>query len=214
MIPVIHALDVSPLDPDQNGWDRWIDVPRLATAAQFRLREDRARSIGAGLLLVYAVRQIHPAHPLPLHVEADSRGKPFLPDIPDFHFNLSHSGKWAVCVSASHPVGIDIEQIGPPMDDVAQRYFSPAECAHLDALPAADRPAAFCELWVLKESYMKATGLGFHLPLEQLSIQPGPPAVLPRDGTPVPGKVSLCPFPDPAYRLAVAALNPAAPSTA
>lgn len=205
MISVIHGLSVSTLDPARPEWVHWIDAPRLDRAAQFRLREDRARCMGAGLLLAYAVRSRFPEHPLPLRVETDSLGKPFLPDLPDFHFNLSHSGKWVVCAVATHPVGVDIEHISSPMQDIAQRFFSPDECAHLHALPEADRPAAFCELWVLKESYMKATGLGFHLPLEQLSIRFGPPAVLLRDGAPVPGRVALCPFPDSAYRLALAA---------
>ena len=200
----IYVLDISLLDPESSRWDRWIDSPRLAATAKLRLREDRARSIGAGLLLAYAVRQIHPAQALPLHIETDALKKPFLPNIPDLHFNLSHSGKWVVCAVADQPIGIDIEQISHPMDDVVQRFFSPAERAHLDAFGPAERSVAFCELWVLKESYMKATGLGFHLPLEQLSIRPGSPPVLLRNGMPVSGAISLCLFPDPNYRLAIA----------
>ena len=210
MTLAIYALDVSLLDPEWNRWDHLIDGMRLAATAQLRRREDRARSIGAGLLLAYAVKQIYPAQILPLRIETDALKKPFLPNIPELHFNLSHSGKWVVCAVADQPIGIDIEKISHPMDDVIQRFFSPAERAYIDAFTPAERPAAFCELWVLKESYMKATGLGFHLPLEQLSIRPGTPPVLLRNGIPVSGKVALCFFPDPNYRLAIA--SPAYPS--
>lgn len=201
---VVYAMDVSTLDPGLKSWSRWVDAPRLAAAAQLRRREDQALAVGAGLLLLYAVRQVRPGQPLPLDVKTASGGKPFLPALPDFHFSISHSGVWAVFAASGHPVGVDIEQVANNMHEVARRMFSPAEQEVLLALPGAERSAAACESWVLKESYMKATGLGFQLPMERLSLRLGPPPILLQDSRPVGGTVALCPFPDAAYRLALA----------
>lgn len=201
---VVYALEVSDLDPDLKSWNRWVDAARLATAARLRRREDRALAIGAGLLLAKAVRQAWPEQPLPLDLKTAPGGKPFLPGLPDFHFSLSHSGTWAVCAVADHPVGVDIEQVAEDMREVAPRAFCPAEQAALRALPETERSAAACESWVLKESYMKAVGLGFQLSMERLSLRSGPSPMLLQDGTPVAGGVALCPFADAAYRLAVA----------
>ena len=209
---VVYALDVSGLDPDLKSWSRWVEAGRFAAAAQLRRREDRALALGAGFLLAYAVRQVRPGQPLPLDVKTASGGKPFLPALPDFHFSISHSGMWAVCAVSDHPVGVDIEQVADNMHEVARSMFSPAEQEVLLALPEAERSAAACESWVLKESHMKATGLGFHLPMEQLSLRFGPPRILLHDGKPVSGGVSLCPFEDKAYRLAVADTRSGFPS--
>ena len=201
---VVHALDVSDLDPDLPSWTRWVDAARLAAAAPLRRREDRALAVGAGLLLAHAVRQARPEQPLPLNVKTAPGGKPFLPELPEFHFSLSHSGSWAVCAASGHPVGVDIEQVADNMREVALRAFSPADQEAIRALSETERFAAACEAWVLKESYMKATGLGFQLPMERLSLRLGPPPILLQDGKSVSGGVALCPFADAAYRLAVA----------
>lgn len=205
MTPVISILDISKLDPDQPGVERWIDAPRLAAAARFRLKKDRARCIGAGLLLAHAIRSTHPAYILPPRTAVGPYGKPFLPDLPKFHFSLAHSGKWAVCAVANHPVGIDIEQLPYMADviDVARRCFTPDEQCHLFALPEIDQPATFSKLWTIKESYMKATGLGFQLAPEELDIQFGPPIILYHNGIPAPCHIVSQPFPDPAYRMAL-----------
>jgi len=208
MTPVISILDISKLDPDQPGLERWIDAPRLAAAARFRLKKDRARCIGAGLLLAHAIRHIHPACTLPAKTALGPYGKPFLPDLPEFHFNLAHSGKWAVCTVADHPVGIDIELLPYMADviDVAQRCLTPNEQRHLFTLPKIDQPATFCKIWTIKESYMKATGLGFQLAPEQLDIQFGPPIILYHNGIHAPCHIAIQPFPDPDYRMALAEL--------
>ncbi len=208
MTPIIFALDIATLNPEQPGWQRWIDGSRLKAASRFRFKADRARCIGAGLLLAHAIRSIHPAYTLPPQISQGPSGKPFLPDLPDFQFNLAHAGKWAVCAIADHPVGIDIEHL-PHMADVigvARQCFTQKEQHHLFALPEADQPSAFCKLWTLKESYMKATGLGFQLPPQELEIQFDSPITLHHNGILVPCQLAIHPFPDPAYYMALARL--------
>ena len=209
MPPVISVLDISMIDPDQPGLERWIEASRLTAAAHFRLKEDRARCIGAGLLLAHAIRRIHPTCTLPPQTSRGPYGKPFLPSLPEFHFNLAHSRKWAVCAVANHPVGIDIEHLPYMADviDVARCCLTQEEQRHLFALPEADQPSTFCKLWTIKESYMKATGLGFQLAPKDLEIQLGSPITLRRGGIPVTCQLAIHPFPDPAYRIALAQLT-------
>jgi 4'-phosphopantetheinyl transferase len=53
---------------------------------------------------------------------------------------------------------------------IADRYFSSAEIAELHSVPPEDRAERFFRYWTLKESYIKATGKGLSVPLEQFSF--------------------------------------------
>ena len=97
----------------------------------------------------------------------------------NLHFNLSHSGGIAVCaISASHPVGVDIEVPRPIESDVARHFFSAAENRDLDSLRGEHWRQGFFNCWVRKESIVKAIGLGlsFDLKCFDVSLIPGEPA--------------------------------------
>ncbi len=102
---------------------------------------------------------------------ANRYGKPFLVGAGDFHFNLSHSGEWVVCVIDSAPVGIDIEMIRPVEQDIARGFFSPVEYGDLMAKSEAERLHYFFSLWTLKESYIKVLGEGLSRALDSFAIR-------------------------------------------
>jgi 4'-phosphopantetheinyl transferase len=88
------------------------------------------------------------------------------------HFNLAHTrGLVVLAVSRLPEIGVDVERHDTRADPaVARRYFSPAEVAALDALPAAEQPRRFRRLWTLKEAYLKATGAGIAGGLDSMSF--------------------------------------------
>ena len=144
-----------------------------------RLRDAGARrlSLGVGLLLSRALADAgHGASPLCV----SAQGKPCFPALPDFHFSLSHSGEMAMCAASDRPLGCDLER-GQRYDPrIAARFFHPDEAAWLRALPEERQPDGFLRLWTLKESYMKATGLGFALPMDGFAVSAGEPPLLTR----------------------------------
>ena len=100
-------------------------------------------------------------------------GKPFLQDPLEqarVHFNVSHTKDLiAIYISAKHEVGVDVESIRPMSDlyAVAERFFSPPEVADLRTLEGEAAAERFFQYWTLKESYIKARGMGLSLPLDQ-----------------------------------------------
>lgn len=97
-------------------------------------------------------------------------GKPGLKDVKGFHFNLSHSGDWAVMAVSSTEVGIDIEQVVPMDLSVAEHFFSSFEKQQLNSRPEALQLDYFFQLWTLKESYLKMMGHGLSAALDSFSI--------------------------------------------
>lgn len=98
----------------------------------------------------------------------DQYGKPMV-NAPGIHFNISHSGEWVVCVVSDKQCGIDVEKITITNLAVAKRLFSEKEYRRL-AESSVNRDSYFCELWVIKESYVKYTGCGIDTSLQKTEI--------------------------------------------
>lgn len=106
-----------------------------------------------------------------------AHGKPYALDTA-LAINGSHTHGLAMCAVASGAtVGVDVESSAreAPLE-VADRFFAPAEQAAIRA--AAEPSRAFLTSWTLKESYMKARGLGMTLPLDQFAIAASSPPLL------------------------------------
>ncbi|MCL2684635.1 MAG: 4'-phosphopantetheinyl transferase superfamily protein [Synergistaceae bacterium] len=116
-------------------------------------KEDRMRSLAAGLLLCETLDA-----PKILY---DEKGKPYAPDGP--HFNLSHSGDYALLAVDDSPVGVDIEKWETWFEDewpaLSRFTFHEDERAVMagNGVPSAK---AFFDMWTLKESYVKMLGAG------------------------------------------------------
>jgi len=93
--------------------------------------------------------------------------------VPPLRFNLSNSGGLIVClITRVIDAGVDVEDLRRRAETlrIADRYFSPAEVAALRTLPADRQHRRFFEYWTLKESYIKARGMGLALPLDQFTF--------------------------------------------
>lgn len=155
-------------------------------SARFHKESDRQRFIWShvGLRLILA----HYVHddPRRLQFEKGRYGKPRLVNsttVPDIHFNLSHSGDFAlVAISSGSQVGIDLEYMDTSGADlsIAKRFFSSREFLALEQLSGPDQVAGFYNCWVRKEAYVKALGGGLSLPLHEfdVSVDPNEPASL------------------------------------
>lgn len=98
-------------------------------------------------------------------------------------YNLSHSGDYVMCAveldGKKEQVGCDLERIGRLRLDLAERFFCREEYeAVLMRETEEERRDCFFRYWVLKESFIKATGRGMALPLNSFSIRLGEPPVL------------------------------------
>jgi len=106
--------------------------------------------------------------------EKGSKGKPEVINCPlPLRFNISHTKNLIICaVTLEDDIGCDVENTGRSNDvlAIAERYFSPKESTELFALPEAEQRHRFFDYWTLKESYIKAWGLGLAIPLTDFSF--------------------------------------------
>ena len=99
----------------------------------------------------------------------DKYGKAYISNYENIYFNLSHSGKLVACAISDMEVGVDVEYNNPTIDlDIAKHYFYNSEYENI--MKSKNPSDEFFKYWVLKESYMKYTGLGFNLSLNSFEI--------------------------------------------
>ncbi len=94
------------------------------------------------------------------------------PPLP-LRFNLSHTKGLIICaVTLEDDIGCDVENTTRSNDvlSIANRFFSPSETKELFSLPNDQQRHRFFDYWTLKESYIKAWGLGLAIPLKDFSF--------------------------------------------
>ncbi|MGI2789140.1 4'-phosphopantetheinyl transferase family protein [Bacillus cytotoxicus] len=147
-----------------------ISPERITKINQLVFPKDKHRSLLSEIFVRFIIQEeLHlPNHNITFQV--GPYGKPFVENLPSFHFNISHSGNWIVCAIDCHPIGIDIEKIAPIDYSIAKHFFCYEEYEDLMAKIEPERMAYFYHLWTIKESFVKQSGAGLTVPLHSFSI--------------------------------------------
>lgn len=101
-------------------------------------------------------------------IEKNEKGKPFLLEFPDVHFNISHCDGLAVCGISDREIGVDAELIRSYNGNVMKRIFSAEEQSLIAVSESPDTD--FFKIWTLKESLCKFTGDGIFSGLSEYSF--------------------------------------------
>ena len=138
-----------------------LDVSRRAKADRFRFEKDKRLSVATGALLQYVLQLENVREP---SIEVTSNGKPYLVGEEGLYFNLSHSEGMVMCAVAGQEVGCDVEKKTVLDRRLAEYVMTDYELSRIYGLErGTQQQEMFFRLWTLKESYMKATGLGIGL---------------------------------------------------
>lgn len=98
-------------------------------------------------------------------LEKGEHGKPYLPDYPHIHFNLSHCRGLIVCAFSKEEIGVDAELIRPYNGRAAKRIFAPEEIKFAEQSDCPDE--VFFRFWTLKEALGKNLGTGLFSSLSE-----------------------------------------------
>jgi len=183
-ILVAHALlgDL-PVDPDSD-----LSVSELRRADQFKLASRREEFM-AGRFLLRKLLEHHTGQDRASHeIITTEKGKPVCVGGPGI--SISHSEQHVFCALVGDgEIGIDVEVPPQPRDagKIASRFFSEQEAAWV----ARDPDERFLMLWVIKEAWLKATGLGLSGGLDSLECAILPPKITARLTDNVPAYLSV-----------------------
>lgn len=169
------------------SYESMLTDDELRRGQRFAQDEDRVRFVLGRTLARLMLSRYGSLAPREWPIAIDARGRPELrtppAGVPDLRFNLSHTpGLVACAVTIGREVGVDVEHIARHVvhPNIPERFFSAREVADLRALPVDQQASVFFDYWTLKESYIKARGLGLALPLGQFTFlrhDSGPPTI-------------------------------------
>ena len=135
--------------------------------SRYRFDRDKKLSCGVYLLLKRMLDEEGFSNP---EFTFGKYGKACISNYENIYFNLSHCNKIVACGISDKNIGIDVEYNDPTIDlNIAKHYFFNEEYENIKK--SKNPTNEFFNYWVLKESYMKYTGLGFHLKLNSFTIQ-------------------------------------------
>lgn len=144
-----------------------LPVTRREHVLAFKQRHSAIVELAASLLLDDIVKKQNEAVNEFYDVCKDAQGKPYIPQLPDLHFNISHSGDYVAIAYGSECVGVDLQQI------VAYRPKVAKKCCTYDELmwiQQKDIDYRFTHMWTIKESYAKYTGKGLSEDFKEIQI--------------------------------------------
>jgi len=105
------------------------------------------------------------------------KGRPYLPDRPDFTFSFSSCrfgfiGAW----SPTHEIGVDLEDTSRNLEavELAERFFSEAEARAVRSAEGRARLRTFYKLWSMKEASLKSIGEGLPFGLDAFEFELAP----------------------------------------
>jgi 4'-phosphopantetheinyl transferase len=174
----VWCADPAELDADdlQSAARSFITGGEARQLARFRFAQDRSTYLASRVLLRTVLSRYAPVPPAGWRFAIGPHGRPEIAgDQPALRFNLSHTHGLVVCAVSLQPsLGVDVEYTGgrAPLE-IAEEFFAPGEASVLRAMPPDEQPRCFFEYWTLKESYVKARGLGLNLPLDRFTVTRG-----------------------------------------
>ena len=119
--------------------------------------------------------------PEKITIKKAKHGKPYLADYSELAFNLSHSAdRLMIAVGWNCQLGVDIEisKQRINLSGLVDKCFAEEEAAYWTKLPENQKNREFYRFWTRKEAFVKATGHGIALGLNQCVINPENPTEL------------------------------------
>jgi 4'-phosphopantetheinyl transferase len=176
----IHLWIINDLlvDDSQLSEYKHLLVPEeLARYQRFYFDRDKRQFLVTRATLRYALSEYLPdVTPGEWTFSRNDYGRPYISGPKHagaIQFNLSHTdGMIVLAMSQSGDLGVDVENLSRSCEpaQLANRFFSVSESAALLTMSEPHQRDRFFDLWTLKESYIKACGMGLAIPLGSFSF--------------------------------------------
>lgn len=190
-IPQLGKIDLWWVDGVLDSEQEQILFSRLSKPEQdaarcFRVDAARQRYIASRIVLSNILSRYLGCAPQEVKYIYQEHGKPVVDakifaaknnsSMPPLVFNISHSGNVILCaVAAEGMLGVDVECSLRDIElaQLSKRFFSEEEALQIESVKEDKvlQREAFFRFWTLKESFVKAIGLGLSYSLQDFALK-------------------------------------------
>lgn len=160
------------------GYQSLLTDDELTQMSRFYFARHRHQYLVTRALIRSCLSSYFEVEPAAWRFEKNGYGKPEI-SFPEqawpLRFNLSHCEGLIMCgITRDYDIGVDAEDAHRATRAAFESltsYFSANEIKALNQLPSEQQKQRFFDYWTLKESYIKARGMGLAIPLDKFSFQ-------------------------------------------
>lgn len=116
LLRVPHAID------NMNYADI-LSCQRIKKVNRLKSSKLKCVSIFSELMVKYLVKKEFDIDYNKIEFACNEYGKPYVKNLDNFHYNVSHSGDYIICAVNKGPIGIDIEMARNINMNIAERFF-------------------------------------------------------------------------------------------
>lgn len=149
---------------------KYISKEKYKKLMRYKNINDKKRGVISELLVRYLISIRSEIKSNEIIIDKSKYGKPFVKNINEIEYNVSHSGKFVVCIIGNYPVGIDVEKISNIDLSVSDIVFETKEYEEFQQINDLEKREYFYRMWCLKESFIKAKGFGLYMNLNSFRI--------------------------------------------
>jgi 4'-phosphopantetheinyl transferase len=146
----------------------------IRRAERYHFEPDRWLFVASRALVRQTLSQHANVGPAAWRLDTDSYGRPYCVFPAEgrmLKFSVSHTEGLVMCaVVFNRDVGADVERLRECPLDIVDSCFAPVEAQSIRERSGNERAERFFAYWTLKESYIKARGLGLSIPLDKFAF--------------------------------------------
>jgi 4'-phosphopantetheinyl transferase len=149
----------------------FVSEKRQERIRRFLCMQDRLVSLFTGLFVRYRISAETGIYTDDLTFEYGEYGKPYLQNVNDYYFSVSHASNMIAFASSDDEIGIDIEtsnRTDISFVEIADLQFTSGEAEYIRNSVYPEK--SFLEIWTRKEAYVKCSGRGLSQPLDSFDV--------------------------------------------
>ena len=130
---------------------RIIKKNKLNIINKIKNKKNKQQTILGEILLIEGLKKFYNIDYQNIDITYNKNGKPYILNS-NIYYNISHSNDYVVCIFSNKEIGIDIEKIIKPNDNIIKNILTEEEQNY------SKTNLNFFEIFTLKEAYIKCLG--------------------------------------------------------
>ena len=171
---VILTFEVNPLKEEWTDYLENLPTNEIAKSEEYHYSQDKLRFTKCRSILRSTLSKWLEKDPKTINMTSGMNGKPYLNEIPQIKFNITHTDGFAgIALCKDFEVGLDVENTTRATDinAVSKKVFTDNEREKIPSKNIIDGKAIFFRLWTAKEAFLKNTGHGLTLDPKKIEFQ-------------------------------------------